>query len=159
MATTWLTSAGWLVPWLGWANISLKGSPSSTTRSPMVFEEPLWSQGCTGSPSLHPLGSFLTILEPRPILAPNGNKKNFCSKKQKQNWFNLRKSMATHSSTLAWKIPWMEEPVGLPSLGSHRVGHDWSDLAAAPAEKINQYNRLKKAFNKIQPPFVIKRTK
>ena len=39
--------------------------------------------------------------------------------------------MAPHSSTLAWKIPWMEEPGGLPSMGSHRVGHNWSDLAAA----------------------------
>ena len=35
------------------------------------------------------------------------------------------KVMATHSSTLAWKIPWMEEPGGLQSMGSHRVGHDW----------------------------------
>ena len=34
------------------------------------------------------------------------------------------KAMALHSSTLAWKIPWMEEPGGLPSMGSHRVGHD-----------------------------------
>ena len=33
--------------------------------------------------------------------------------------------MATHSSTLAWKIPWMEEPGGLQSTGSLRVGHDW----------------------------------
>ena len=41
--------------------------------------------------------------------------------------------MAPHSSTLAWKIPWMEEPGGLPSVGSHRVGHDWNDLAAAAA--------------------------
>ena len=39
--------------------------------------------------------------------------------------------MATHSSTLAWKIPWTEEPGGLPSMGSDRVRHDWSDLAAA----------------------------
>ena len=39
--------------------------------------------------------------------------------------------MATHSSILAWKILWMEEPGGLPSMGSHRVGHNWSDLAAA----------------------------
>ena len=39
--------------------------------------------------------------------------------------------MAPHSSTLAWKIPWAEEPGGLTSMGSHRVGHDWSDLAAA----------------------------
>ena len=43
----------------------------------------------------------------------------------------LEKEMATHSSVLAWRIPGMEEPGGLPSMGSHRVGHDWSDLAAA----------------------------
>ena len=41
--------------------------------------------------------------------------------------------MATHSSTLAWRIPGTGEPGGLPSMGSHRVGHDWSDLAAAIA--------------------------
>ena len=34
------------------------------------------------------------------------------------------KAMAPHCSTLAWKIPWTEEPGGLPSMGSHRVGHD-----------------------------------
>ena len=39
--------------------------------------------------------------------------------------------MATHSSLLAWRILWTEEPGGLPSIGSHRVGHNWSDLAAA----------------------------
>ena len=39
--------------------------------------------------------------------------------------------MAPHSSVLAWRIPGMVEPGGLPSMGSHRVGHDWSDLAAA----------------------------
>ena len=37
----------------------------------------------------------------------------------------LEKEMATHSSTLAWKIPWMEEPGRLRSMGSQRVGHDW----------------------------------
>jgi len=36
------------------------------------------------------------------------------------------KAMAPHSSTLAWKIPWMEEPGGLQSMGSWRVGHDWA---------------------------------
>ena len=41
--------------------------------------------------------------------------------------------MATHSSVLAWRIPGTREPCGLPSIGSHRVGHDWSDLAAAAA--------------------------
>ena len=47
--------------------------------------------------------------------------------------FHALKEMATHSSVLAWRIPGTLEPGGLPSLGSHRVGHDWSDLAAAAA--------------------------
>ena len=47
----------------------------------------------------------------------------------------MEKAMATHSSVLAWRMPGMGEPGGLPSMGSHRVGHDWSDLAAA-ADKI-----------------------
>ena len=41
--------------------------------------------------------------------------------------------MATHSSVLAWRIPGTGKPGGLPSMGSHRVGHDSSDLAAAAA--------------------------
>jgi len=43
----------------------------------------------------------------------------------------LEKEMATHSSVLAWRIPGTGEPGGLLSMGLHRVGHDWSDLAAA----------------------------
>ena len=50
----------------------------------------------------------------------------------------LEKEMATHSSVLAWRIPGMGEPGGLPSMGSHRVGHDWSDLAAVAAMTIWQ---------------------
>ena len=45
----------------------------------------------------------------------------------------LQKEMVTHSSVLAWRIPGMGEPRGLPSMGLHRVRHDWSDLAAAAA--------------------------
>ena len=48
-------------------------------------------------------------------------------------WSALEKEMATHSSVLAWRIPGTGEPGGLPSMGSHRVGHDWSNLAAAAA--------------------------
>ena len=43
------------------------------------------------------------------------------------------KEMATHSSVLAWRIPGTGEPGGLPFTGSHRVGHNWSNLAAAAA--------------------------
>ena len=46
---------------------------------------------------------------------------------------DIEKAMATHSSTLAWKIPGMVEPAGLPAMELHRVRHDWSDLAAAAA--------------------------
>ena len=45
----------------------------------------------------------------------------------------LEKEMATHSSVLAWRIPGTAEPGGLPSMESHRVGHNWSNLAAAAA--------------------------
>ena len=45
----------------------------------------------------------------------------------------LEKETATHSSVLAWRIPGTGEPGGLPYMGSHRVGHDWSDLAVAAA--------------------------
>ena len=51
-------------------------------------------------------------------------------RKEKQNLLRLlrsvEKAMAPHSSTLAWKIPWMEEPGGLRSMGSLRVGHNWA---------------------------------
>ena len=43
----------------------------------------------------------------------------------------LEEEMAIHSSVLAWRIPGTAGPGGLPSMGSHRVGHNWSDLAAA----------------------------
>ena len=54
----------------------------------------------------------------------------------------MEKEVATHSSVLAWRIPGTEEPCGLLSLGSHRVGHDWSDLAAAAAAQIVSTNKL-----------------
>ena len=47
--------------------------------------------------------------------------------------WSLEKAMATHSSVVAWRIPGTGEPGGLPSMGSHIVGHDWSGLAAAAA--------------------------
>ena len=54
----------------------------------------------------------------------------YCTSPQK---WGLEKEMATHSSSLAWRISWTEEPGGLLPMGLHRVGHDWSDLAAAAA--------------------------
>ena len=61
----------------------------------------------------------------------------------------MEKEMATHSSVLAWRIPGTGEPGGLPSLGSHRVGHNWSDLAAY----------LPKSFSGIILPTLIQSSK
>ena len=61
---------------------------------------------------LRPLGSLSYFLYSILLVLP-------CS-------MNLEKAMAPHSSTLAWKIPWMEEPGGLQSMGLLRVGHDWA---------------------------------
>ena len=52
----------------------------------------------------------------------------------------LEKEMATHSSVLAWRILGMAEPGGLPSMGSHRVGHDWSDLAQFESDAVSWYH-------------------
>ena len=57
----------------------------------------------------------------------------------------LEKEMATHSSVLAWRIPGTGEAGGLPSMGSHRVGHDWSDLAAAAAVSRQNSDKLEEA--------------
>ena len=71
----------------------------------------------------------------------------------------LEKEMATHSSVLAWRIPGTEEPGRRPSMGSHRVRHDWSDLAAAAARCfvregtkslcIQSCNILRKEFSSV----------
>ena len=50
------------------------------------------------------------------------------------HFHTLEKEMATHSSVLAWRIPGTGEPGGLPSMGSHRVGHNWRDLASAAVQ-------------------------
>ena len=55
----------------------------------------------------------------------------------------LEKEMATHSSVLAWRIPGMGEPGGLPSMGSYRIRHDWSELAAAAAERLSLHFSLR----------------
>ena len=54
----------------------------------------------------------------------------------------LEKAMATYSSVLAWRIPGAVEPGGLPSMGSHRVGHDGSDSAAAAAAAAAEHSHF-----------------
>ena len=65
--------------------------------------------------------------------SPWGREESDTTERLPFHFHALEKEMATHSSVLAWRIPGMAEPGGLPSLRSHRVGQDWCDLAAAAA--------------------------
>ena len=65
----------------------------------------------------------------------------------------LEKEMATHSSVLGWRIPGTGEPDGLPSMGSHRVGHNWSDLAAAAASALWATHPAMAPFKHLAPPW------
>ena len=56
----------------------------------------------------------------------------------------LKKKMATHSSVLSWRIPGTGEPGGLPSMGSHRVGHDWSDSSSSSSRTLQNILRTLK---------------
>ena len=64
---------------------------------------------------------------------PRGREESDMTERLYFHFHALEKEMATHSSVLAWRIPGTGEPGELPSMGSHRVGHDWGDLAAAAA--------------------------
>ena len=59
----------------------------------------------------------------------------------------LEEKKATHSSTLAWKSPWMEEPSGLQSMGSQRVGHDWATSLCSLCVRGLPLNGLKNVLN------------
>ena len=71
--------------------------------------------------------------------SPWGREESDTTERLHFHFHALEKEMASHSSVLAWKIPGMGEPGGLPSMGSHRVGHDGSDLAVAASEKALYY--------------------
>ena len=86
---------------------------------------------------------YLPILQPRstPPPAPWHLPMYFLTLNLTVLYTSLEKEMATHSSVLAWRIPGTGKPDGLPSMGSHRVGHDWSDLAAAAAYTSYKWNQ------------------
>ena len=65
--------------------------------------------------------------------------------------------MATDSSVLAWRIPGMGEPGGLPSMVSHRVRHDWSDLAAAAAAAKYRKQKMMEVKGEVENPTIIVR--
>ena len=69
----------------------------------------------------------LETSDPRGFPGGAGGEEPSCRCRTHRRYGPLEKGMATHSSILAWRIPWTEEPGGLQSLGLLRIGHDWSD--------------------------------
>ena len=94
-------------------------SPSTPLFTCFPGSFPLSSPFPTPSPLSFPL-CFL------PSFSPSYHCIEWCVSVIKALGFWAEKAMATHSSTLAWKIPWTEEPGGLQSMGSLRVGHHWA---------------------------------
>ena len=99
------------------------------------------TKGWTGRRQWHPTPVLLPgkSHERRSLLgcSPWGREESDTTERLHFHVHALEKEMATHSSILAWRIPGTGEPGGLPSMGSHRVGHEWSGLAAAGKEKDN----------------------
>ena len=81
--------------------------------------------------------------------SPWGHEESDTTERLHFQFHALEKEMATHSSVLAWGIPGMAEPGGLPSTRSHRVGDDWSDLAAAALayHGSDHWNPMKQAIS------------
>ena len=93
-----------IVPWTG----HLKPPPSNQFEAPVFW------------------GASQEALEVKSLPPHAGDLRDTVSSLGRED--PLEKGMATHSSILAWRIPWTEEPGGLPSMGSQRVRNDWSDL-------------------------------
>ena len=66
---------------------------------------------------------------------------------------HLKKEMATHSSILAWRIPWTEEPGGLQSMGSQWVGHDWATNTYTLSHHRSSVTGSKNLTRELRPPF------
>ena len=108
--------------------------PYTTTRISIrqKIDNTKWWQGCEKTNSY----KLLVAIPNLGFLGRSTVKKPPIMWELQETWFwslgredPLEEGTATHSSILAWRIPWTEEPDGLQSTGSQRVGHDWSDLA------------------------------
>ena len=111
-------------------SFSLQASPLSTQYRKSYSPHVLKSKSGYMTPYFHISINPVTLKRTTQFPWPFSPKASLCK------YFYTpisEKALAPHSSALAWEIPWTEDPGGLQSMGSHRVRHDWSDLAAAAA--------------------------
>ena len=121
-------------PWPSWMPHSppFPRLPASSRRAPILWSE-LWGSGEVLCLHLQRKKGFPGgASDIKSLPAKAGDLRNTGSLSQEDP---LEEGMATHSSILAWRNPWTEEPGGLQSIGSQRVEHDWSDLACTHQRK------------------------
>ena len=87
--------------------------------------------------------------------SPCGREESDTTEQLHFHFHTLEKEMATHSSVLPWRIPGTGEPGGLPSMGSHRVEHDWRYLAAAAAAVANSHPTAGNPMDYSTPSFPV----
>ena len=156
-SSVWSLSRVWLfaTPWIAARQASLSITISRSSLKLMSIESVM--------PSSHLILCRPLLLLPPipPSIRVFSNESTLCMSWPKYWSFSfsitftfhfhaLEKAMATHSSVLAWRIPGTMEPGGLPSMGSHRVGHDWSDLAAAANIMHIQLKHTHSYFGKLR---------
>ena len=103
-------------------------NPKSVTETSMIHRTGTPTSQRQGSWSYTPLCTTDGRQDTVEIFCTHGRRKLYVT--EGINFHALEKEMATHFSVLAWWIPEMGKPGRLPSMGLHRVGHDWRDLAA-----------------------------
>ena len=123
-----------------WCHPTISSSVALGISQASIFKEGrlVKSSGMPGKDKLQ-LQCSSYLWHPTPVLLPGRRSLEGCSPwgrwgsdmTERLHFPALEKEMAAHSSVLAWRISGTGEPGGLPSMGSHRVRHDWSDLAAA----------------------------
>ena len=118
--------------WLSSRPLSIYATSSlSIHLSVIIYNVPWWRRQWHPTPVLlpgksHGRGSLVGC-------SPRSPEESDTTERLHFHFHALEKERATHSSVLAWRIPGMGEPGGLPSMGLHRLGHDWRDSAAAAA--------------------------
>ena len=134
-----------LLPLLGtiisWVPIEMSGIQSSSVGSQWEPQLPGWF--CQRRPVVPSRGSCVACTQlvhtPCSFLGTELMSLHLPHLPPSKGLLPLEKEMATHSSVLAWRIPGTAGTGGLPSIGSHRVRHDWSDLAAAAAKAYHRF--------------------
>ena len=129
----------WYISWTSWLKCNRKNPSTKWLRN--ISPSLTWEKSRFGSPRLvwqyHIIRDVGSRHLATPSLRPSASRSRWLLKfvQLRLHYRQLEKEMATHSSVLAWRIPWTEELSRLQSMGLHSVKHNWSDWAHTGSRK------------------------